>query len=44
MAIDLFIIWFACASVIAFTATTNQDEPEKVCETENCEHTEEDLK
>ena len=38
--IDLFIIWFACASVIAFTTTKNKNQ-EKVTTEENInEHTE----
>ena len=39
VAIDLFIIWFACASVIAFTTSNKQDKAKKACEVENCEET-----
>ena len=38
--IDLFIVWFACASVIAFVATKDINEKEKACETESCEEVE----
>ena len=37
VAIDLFIVWFACASVIAFTTTRNQEQARETCETEECE-------
>lgn len=38
--IDLFILWFACASVIAFTATKDVHKVEKTCENKECEETE----
>ena len=41
VAIDLFIIWFACASVIAFTTSNKQDKAKNDCDVENCEETEE---
>ena len=41
VAIDLFILWFACASVIAFTTSNKQNKTKKACEAENCEETEE---
>ena len=37
VAIDLFIIWFACASVIAFTTSNKQDKAKKTCEVEECD-------
>lgn len=37
--IDLFIVWFACASVIAFVTTKDMDENNKGCEPEQCEET-----
>jgi len=40
MAIDLFIIWFACASVVAFVTTKDHREA-KNCEPEICEQEEE---
>ena len=38
--IDLFILWFACAGVIAFTTTRDHHKAEKACETKECEETE----
>ena len=37
--IDLFIVWFACASVIAFVTTKDMNENNKGCEPEQCEET-----
>ena len=44
MAIDLFIVWFACVSVVAFTTTIKQDKTEKACISESCEETKEEQK
>ena len=35
--IDLFIVWFACASIIAFVTTKDLNEQEKGCKPEQCE-------
>jgi len=37
--IELFILWFACAGMVAFTTNKKQD---KACEVENCEETKEE--
>ncbi len=44
MAIDLFIVWFACASVIAFTTTKKQEQVKEPCEIEQCEELKEEAK
>ncbi len=38
--IDLFIVCFACASIIAFVATKDLNEHEKGCKPEQCEEVE----
>ena len=40
--IDLFIVWFACASVIAFVTTKNLDENEKGTKPEQHEQKEQE--
>ena len=40
VAIDLFIIWFACASIVAFTTNEDKEEHEVITEENINEHTE----
>lgn len=40
VAIDLFILWFACAGIIAFTVSENKEGHEATIEENTNEHTE----
>ena len=44
VAIDLFIVWFACASIVAFNATKGQKADKQTCNTEECYQIEEEEK